>query len=258
MKTPSKLSDSYAVILCGGRGLRMGTLTRHVPKPLVLINGKPILWYIFRELYSIGFRKFIFPLGYLGNMIKSYVDRNFAQLNCEIVLVDTGINTPIARRLAKIARFIPDGKDFLLLNGDAFFRFDLKEMYKKHSRTKSWLTLASAEIVSNYGLIYEKNGRVINFDRDAKIDRYGLSGKKNNYGFIYSGIAFLNKRALTATNLRQCDSFEEKLYPLLIRKGKATHWAAKGFWHSVDSPKDIQQAENIVRKFKLTTLREIK
>ena len=59
-----------AVVLCGGKGSRMGGLTKNLPKPLLKIHGKPIIWYSIKILNSYGFNKIIFPLGYKGEKNK--------------------------------------------------------------------------------------------------------------------------------------------------------------------------------------------
>ena len=69
-------NDSWAVMLCGGLGSRMGSLTSKTPKSLLMVSGKPIIWYSFWTLYKYGFRNFILPLGYLGNMIHEYMKKN--------------------------------------------------------------------------------------------------------------------------------------------------------------------------------------
>ena len=91
-----------AVILCGGMSTRMGALTSETPKALLNVNGKPIIWYTINFLKQNGVRKFIFPLGYLGEKIQSYVQKEFSSLDIEFVFTDTGIKTDIHGRIRKI------------------------------------------------------------------------------------------------------------------------------------------------------------
>src|SRR5687768_8133416 len=92
----------WAVILCGGRGSRMGEYTVDVPKPLIEVHDKPILWYVFYSLYRYGFRNFILPVGYKGHLIEAYVNEGLAEKDCNIHCVDTGEDTSIARRVQQI------------------------------------------------------------------------------------------------------------------------------------------------------------
>ena len=61
------------IILCGGRGSRMGELTQNTPKTLILVNGKPILWYIIKSMYQNGIRHFILPTGFKSELIREYI-----------------------------------------------------------------------------------------------------------------------------------------------------------------------------------------
>ena len=64
------------VILCGGKGTRLGALGKKLPKSLVRVDGKPIIWYILKTLKKNKFNHFILPVGYKGSMIKSYIRNN--------------------------------------------------------------------------------------------------------------------------------------------------------------------------------------
>ena len=81
--------NKWAVILCGGHGRRLGRTTDTMPKSLLKVSNKPILWYIYLILYKNGFRNFIFPLGYKGHIIKNYIKSEFGKLDCNFNLIDT-------------------------------------------------------------------------------------------------------------------------------------------------------------------------
>ena len=91
-----------AVILCGGKGTRLGALGKKIPKSLVKIHKNPIIWYIIKILQRNSFNHFILPIGYKGGLIKKYfkINKSFKDLNIEVV--ETGKNTPIAERIYKI------------------------------------------------------------------------------------------------------------------------------------------------------------
>jgi len=66
-----------AVILCGGRGTRLGSITKKIPKSLVEIKGKPIIWYILKTLNQNKFNHFILPIGYKGDQIRNYLKKKY-------------------------------------------------------------------------------------------------------------------------------------------------------------------------------------
>lgn len=234
------MTGKWACILCGGRGSRLGSITETIPKPLVKVHGKPIIWYSFLSLYKHGFRNFIFPVGYKGEMVRKYIYDTFGGMGCEIYCVDTGEDTSIAGRMAQVVDLIPDGEDFFLINSDTLFDFDIGAMDEQHKRENALLTLSSVEVVSSWGLIYMWNGKMVDFDRERKI-RYVLSEDvPGEQGLINSGLAFLNKAALELIDLTEPGiNFEPILYQTIIRMGRASLFEIKGVWFPIDTPKDL-------------------
>ena len=125
-----------AVILCGGKGTRLGLLGETIPKSLIKIQGFPIIWYILNILKKNSFNHFILPVGYKGKMIEKYIKKNKDFKKSEIDIIATGENSSIARRIFLIKKKIKS-KNFLLLNGDAIFDFNLKKMFDSHQKKKN-------------------------------------------------------------------------------------------------------------------------
>ena len=90
--------ERTAIILCGGKGSRLGELGKKIPKNLVNVQEKPILWYILNILKKNSFNHFILTLGHRGNLIKKYLKNNNYYKNFNIEAVPTGINSSIAQR----------------------------------------------------------------------------------------------------------------------------------------------------------------
>ena len=109
-------SPKIAVILCGGKGSRMGSLTKKIPKPLLKIHGKPIIWYSIKMLALYNFNKIIFPLGYKGEKIKNYINQEFPKMKNKFFFVNTGINSSVSKRMHLIKNLIPDENNFFMLH----------------------------------------------------------------------------------------------------------------------------------------------
>ena len=124
-----------AVILCGGKGTRLGTLGKKTPKSLVKIHNYPILWFILKILKKNKFNHFILPVGFQGKKIKEYISSHRELNKLNIDLVDTGKNTSIAKRIYRIKRKI-SSQNFILVNGDAIFNFDLNKIFNNHVKKK--------------------------------------------------------------------------------------------------------------------------
>ena len=227
-----------AIILCGGRGLRLGSISKKIPKSLVKVQGKPILWYIIKILKKNSFDHFILPIGYKGESIKKYLENKIFS-DYDIKIVPTGIDTPIARRIFNIRKYIKS-ENFLLLNGDAIFDFNLNKIYKNHVKNnKTYITFLGSETNLPYGTIVLSEGIVKNFERDVMFNAVKISNKSNNTAYVYSGMAILKKEVFKE-NIKNFKKFENDLYPKIIRKYKCKFEKLSGFWHSIDNIKDIR------------------
>lgn len=242
----SERNLKYAVILCGGRGSRLGNFTEKVPKPLVAVGGKPILDYIFKNLIKYGFNRIILPSGYLGKQIKQYTENYPFPTGTECYVLNTGLETPIGGRLAQVQHLFPACVDFLLCNGDLIFDFDLKEMLHFHLSKKKDITFASATIKSPFGLLTLKGGILTGFSRDEEISSFN-GCDSSAIGLIYSGICIMNTAVFDKKNIEECENFEAEVFPEIIKSGRTEVFMINGLWHPVETPKDITSINLILK-----------
>jgi glucose-1-phosphate cytidylyltransferase len=247
-----------AVILCGGRGTRLGDLGKKKPKTLVNVDRYPILWYIILSLLRNSINHFILPLGYKGEIIKKYVEGQFKnkKYNFIIDFIKTGVNTSIAKRIEIVKNFIKSD-DFLLLNGDAIFELNLKKIFLNHKKQKNVASFISCHAPLAYGVVTIKKNKIVNFTREINFNTVLSSNKRGILSFVYSGMVILNKIALK-TKFKNFDNFEGKLYPKLIKKFNTNLISIKGFWHSVDSIKDLDRLNKKIDINKFNSLIKIK
>ena len=245
-----KKINRTAVILCGGRGTRLGSLGRKIPKSLVKIQKQPIIWYIIKILEKNSFNHFIIPLGYKGHMIERYLSKSSEFKNLNIETINTGINTTIASRISSIKKNIKS-RDFLLLNGDAILDFDLKKMFKNHITKKIDLTFIACEAKFNYGIVGKKNNKIVSFERDIYFNSINQTKNSGFVGFVYSGISIMNTKLLKL-NFKKFSNFEKSFYPKIIKNFKTDLKFLNGFWSSIDNIKDIDILHNkLGTKYKL-------
>ena len=114
------MHDLTAIILCGGKGLRLRPITNDTPKPLIDINNKPILSYVIKHLRKHGINKFLIATGYQSNKIKKFMEETYSDL--EYKLVDSG-DTGILARVKDCIKNI--NSDFLLCYGDTISDINL-------------------------------------------------------------------------------------------------------------------------------------
>src|SRR3989344_5633852 len=157
------VSDIPVVIFCGGRGTRLKEETEIIPKPLVRIGDRPILWHIMKIYYAQGFRNFVLLLGYKGEKIKEYFSnymlytsdltlspgKNGAKArfhtkpaeNWHITFVETGLDTQTGGRLKKAEKYIKTPV-FMLTYGDGVADGDLAKLLKTHRSKKRLRTVS--------------------------------------------------------------------------------------------------------------------
>ena len=244
-----------AVILCGGLGSRLGILGKKIPKSMIKINNYPIIWFIIKNLIKNSFNHLILPVGYKGFIIEKYVRKTFNNKKIQIDIVDTGKNNQIAKRIFQIKKLIKSD-NFLLMNGDAIFDFNLKKIFKNHEKNSYHMTFLGCENQLAYGTVGVINKKVVNFERNITFN--SVQTKKNSKltAYVYSGMSIMNKNILNL-NFKNFENFERQLYPKIIKKYKCNFKEFKGFWHSIDNIKDIDNTKKINNYIKFTGIKKI-
>ena len=243
MEIKKKILKKTAIILCGGKGSRLGKLGKKLPKTLVKIQKKEILWYILKILKKNSFNHIILPTGYKEKLIKRFLVKN-KYFDLEIKSIFTGQNTNIGKRIYKIQDEI-SSEDVLLLNGDAIFSLNLKNIYSQHVKNKTDLTFLSSEITYPYGTIGTRNGKIVDFKRNLIYDKLSVRNQSNYLAYNYTGMAIIKKKLLNKfkKNFKNTDNFEQFFFPKAIKGYKTNILKIRGFWHSIDNIKDLQMVD---------------
>ena len=138
------------VLLAGGLGTRLSEYTKTMPKPMIKIGGKPILFHIMKQYAKYGFKDFYIALGYRGKIIKKFFNKNFFDWN--INLIETGKNTMTGGRLKKLKKYI--GKEtFMMTYGDGLSDVNLKTLLKFHRKNKKLVTLTAVRPPARFGAL---------------------------------------------------------------------------------------------------------
>jgi len=246
------------VILCGGKGRRLSESTEFIPKPLVEIGGKPILWHIMKIYASQGVKEFILCLGYKGSLIKDYFlkleERNndFVldlrknkiyhlsdkdSLDVSISFIDTGEDTLTGARVARIKKYLGEDEDFFLTYGDGIADINLKELYNFHKKIGKIGTLTVVHPVYWYGLTEVENGLITSFDEKPKMK-----------DFINGGFMVFNKNIFRYLSEEQTCVLEQEPLKNLARDKELAGYHHKGFWKAMDTQKDVDILNEIHAK----------
>lgn len=243
------------VILAGGFGSRLGHVTELIPKPMVEIGGRPIIWHIMKSYAHFGFNEFVIALGYKGNVIKDYftniqaynsdmtVDtatgrityHNASADDWKVTLVNTGLNTLKGGRIKKLEPYL-DNQNFLTY-GDGVSDVDVNELLAFHNNHGKTVTITGVKPPSMFGEVIEENGLVLSFEEKPQTSK----------GLINGGFMVFNKNMLDyLENSEDCD-FEFGPLERLAKDKQVMTYKHDGFWECADTVRDVNHLNKLWR-----------
>ncbi|MDA0264580.1 MAG: nucleotidyltransferase family protein [Chloroflexi bacterium] len=229
----------FALILAGGKGERLRPLTDTLPKPMVPVCGKPILEHQVGWLKEGGVTDVVFLAGYRSEAIKDYFgDGSAFGVNAHYSVEDS----PMGRGGAIKMGFpvVPETEDTVaVLNGDIITAETLENLSVRHnecltSNSAHLATIMAVPMVSPYGLV----------DMDEADTVTGFREKVEMEHWINGGI-YLFQRSIAA-EFPDLGDHETETFPRLARAGQLAAFKSRSFWRSVDSFKDLREAEDYV------------
>jgi mannose-1-phosphate guanylyltransferase len=229
-----------AMILAAGRGERLRPLTDTIPKPLVVVGGKPLVDYALECVARAGIRRVVLNLHHLGAMIRDHVGDGAryglaVEYSVEEILQDTGGGIRDARRFL-------DGSTFVTLNADTIVDVDLDELVRFHREHGGLATmlLRKDAAMTKFGLIeIERGGRVGRFLGQA---RPGCTEPLD--AFMYTGVQVLEPAVFAYLQHAGPFSITRLAYPAMLGAGEAIYGRRfDGAWITVGTPQEMADAE---------------
>ncbi|MCP5152949.1 MAG: NTP transferase domain-containing protein [Ectothiorhodospiraceae bacterium] len=215
------------VILCGGRGTRAYPYTEHMPKPMLPVNGQPIVMHVMRIYAAQGFRNFVLSLGYRKEVIIDYFDRKHLDWNVE--LVDTGDDTDTAGRILGCRDVL--GETFMATYSDGLADIDIGRLLAFHHSHPGLVTVTSVPLVSQYGTLdIDAAGCIRAFREKPTLREFWI----NAGFFVFDRTVFDH---WSGSNL------ERDVLPALSAQGLVYAHRSDGFFKSMDTYKDQQDIE---------------
>ena len=235
------------VLFCGGLGTRLREHSDTIPKPLVNIGFRPILWHLMRYYAHFGHKDFVLCLGYRGDLIREYF-LNFNECmsndfvlseggkkielmsqdldDWRITFVDTGLHSNIGQRLLRVRKHLKGEKVFLANYADALTELPLNEHiadFQKRNVVASFVAVPTAQ--SFHGVTSDDDGIVNNFGKMSDVDFWVNAGffclRSDVFDFIEEG-----------------DELVEQPFQRMIAKRKLAVFRYRGFWQQMDTFKD--------------------
>lgn len=238
-----------AVIFAGGFGSRLSEATDIIPKPMVEIGGKPILWHIMKIYSHYGVNDFIICCGYKQYVIKEYF-ANYFRHNCDmtvdlsdnsvkildnhsenwrVTMVDTGLSTMTGGRLKRVQKYVGNER-FLLTYGDGVADVNIAETIRYHESKKSYLTITSYQPSGKFG--------ALDIDVDNKVVAFK---EKPSDGGNWINAGFMVCEPQVFDYLPENDDtcvFEQVPLTTIANDGKMFAYKHNGFWRPMDMLKD--------------------
>jgi glucose-1-phosphate cytidylyltransferase len=243
-------ADIPVVILCGGMGTRIREASEQLPKPLIDIGGKPILWHVMKTYGEFGFRRFVLCLGYKGDEIRRYfldygqMSRDFtlrlaeshppawhgngSAEDWEVTLAETGLTTGTGARVKRVAEYL-DQPIFMLTYGDGIGAVDIAALLAQHTESGLTGTVTGVHPTSRYGEMHVNGDTVVEFNEKPTLAEGWVSG-----GF------FVFNREMVDDYLDDDPSLllEKKPLQTLAMDGGLGVYKHEGFWMGMDTYRD--------------------
>ena len=243
------------IILAGGWGTRLGRQTEDIPKPMVPIGNRPVLWHIMKIYSCYGHTDFIISCGVKAHIIKDYfanyraytedftVDlgsneiryhNNHDEQNWKVTVVDTGLNTLKGARIKRVEKFLDDEVN-MVTYGDGVADMDISKLIEFHHSHGKTITITGVHPPARFGELIEENGRVRSFEEKPQ----------TSVGLINGGFMVFNRNLLEhLTEDENCD-LETGAINKLTKAGEVMVYKHKGQWECMDHERDVAHLNHL-------------
>lgn len=220
-----------AVILVGGSGLRMRPLTEDMPKCMIPLQGKPVIYWILNWLKDHGFKHVVLGVAYKKEVIIDYLTKNNQGLKIDFSEHTVEGETGEGFRLA-ISRFVKD-ENFLAMNGDEITNLNVEQLEEQHLKNKPVATIAVAPMRSPFGILELEGNDIVGFKEKVLLQNTLVS----------IGVYIFSRKILDY--IPQTGSIERIVFPLLSEKRllKAYRLSQSESWLTINSVKELSVAE---------------
>ena len=227
-----KNNKEYVVIMAGGYGSRLGSLTKRCPKALLKFNNKTLLQYILEHIKKNNFYNVYISVFFLKKIIKNFIyNNNCFSLKIKFLEEKEALGTIGSIRLIKKI-----SRDFIVMNCDVISDINLNELIKFHKKEKSLLTIATRHFryKNPYGVIVSRNNRFVSFKEKPEVDFA-----------INAGIYVLNKKIINIMNKLEIKSIEDLIMILKQKNYKISTYQFFENWRDFGSDKDNLKKFNL-------------
>ena len=241
------------LILAGGKGTRFREETDVKPKPMIEVSGKPIILHIIEHYVSYGYKDFVILAGYkLDYFFEYFNNSKFVNKdnvfktkdNLTITVLDTGVETGTGGRI-KRAEHLIDEESFLLTYGDGLSSVNIEELVNFHIKNNKIATVTAVRPPARFGSLTINDSLVTSFGEKVQ----------SKEGWINGGFFVLNKEVFNYINDDEV-TFEQGPLDELAKKSNLVAYKHKGFWYPIDTIREKEIVESLIKDDKLPWLND--
>jgi glucose-1-phosphate cytidylyltransferase len=235
------------IILAGGLGTRLAEETDDKPKPMVLIDDKPILWHLMNIFAQQDMTEFIVALGYRAEVIQNWIDssRDIPK-SWNILGLNTGLDTQTGGRIAQCMNVVPD-ETVMATYGDGLANVSVKKLLSFHKSHQKLATLTSVRPPARFGHLQSENGLVTHFGEKNQADEGWING-----GF------FVLEPEVSKLVLHDGEPFESGALPRLVEASQLMAYHHYDFWQPMDTLREKQDLSRLAQEVTPPWLKGIK
>ena len=230
------------VIIAGGLGTRIAEETEDKPKPMVLINDKPIIWHLMNIFCIQGFNQFIISTGYKSEVIDDWIGNNKIQDSngnkMDIQTINTGLNTQTGGRISEVMKTIP-GEKVIATYGDGLANISIENLLAFHNSHGKLATVTAVRPPARFGYMKIDENLVTHFGEKNQSDE----------GWINGGFFVLEPRVIDYVKSLS-ETFESEALVRLTKESQLMAYHHEGFWQPMDT---LREKKELTKKALLKT-----
>ncbi|OIO35455.1 MAG: glucose-1-phosphate cytidylyltransferase [Candidatus Omnitrophica bacterium CG1_02_44_16] len=249
-----------SVILCGGQGTRIRDISEVLPKPMLSIGDRPILWHIMKIYAHYGIKEFILCLGYKGWLIKEFflnyaaktgditltlgdegsvtLQNDHNEADWKITLVETGQTAQTGARIWNIRKYLKNCESFCVTYGDGVADINIAALLATHKKSQLMGTITGVHPSGRFGEMEIKGGLITQFNEKPNV----------SMGLINGGFMVFNKQAIGKYFGPGDDLIlETEVLNRMVKNKQLGMYKHNGFWQCVDTPREYHMLNDLWR-----------
>ena len=222
------------ILLAGGLGTRISEETDTKPKPMVLLDDKPIIWHLMSIYAAQGFDEFLIATGYKGQVIEEWV--RGLKTKWDVQTLDTGLDSQTGGRIRRCMDTLPNQR-VMVTYGDGLGNINLRKLIDFHNHHGKPATVTAVRPPARFGVMETSNGLVTNFGEKNQADAGWING-----GF------FILESNIRDYIFEDSEPFEATVMPRIVAREELMAFHHEGFWQPMDTLREKNELSALAKQ----------